>query len=95
MSLVFEAIQTEGLAEISYLIGDDEEGIAAVFDPRADVEVYLELARAKTSRSPIFSRPIFTPISLVVRVSLAADLNRQKSMSATREVRVTDLKTKK
>ena len=47
MSLVFEVIQTEGLAEISYLIGDDEEGIAAVFDPRADVEVYLDLARAK------------------------------------------------
>ena len=47
MSLVFETIQTEGLAEISYLIGDDEEGIAAVFDPRADVDVYLELARAK------------------------------------------------
>ena len=47
MSLVFEAIQTEGLAEISYLIGDDEEGIAAVFDPRADVEVYLDFARAK------------------------------------------------
>src|SRR5690349_14695746 len=47
MSLVFETVQTEGLAEISYLIGDDEEGIAAVFDPRADVEVYLELARAK------------------------------------------------
>src|SRR6266699_7236736 len=47
MSLVFETIQTEGLAELSYLVGDDEEGIAAVFDPRADVEVYLELARAK------------------------------------------------
>src|SRR5437764_14405551 len=47
MSLVFEAIQTEGLSEISYLIGEDEEGIAAVFDPRADVELYLELARAK------------------------------------------------
>src|SRR5919108_698503 len=47
MSLVFETIQTEGLAEISYLIGDDDEGIAAVFDPRADVDVYLELARAK------------------------------------------------
>jgi hydroxyacylglutathione hydrolase len=47
MSLLFETIETEGLAEISYLIGDDEEGIAAVFDPRADVEVYLELARAK------------------------------------------------
>jgi hydroxyacylglutathione hydrolase len=47
MSLVFETIQTEGLAEVSYLVGDDEEGTAAVFDPRADVEVYLELARAK------------------------------------------------
>src|SRR5207247_10286295 len=47
MSLVFETIQTEGLAELSYLVGDDEEGIAAVFDPRADGEIYLELARAK------------------------------------------------
>ncbi|MBA3962015.1 MAG: MBL fold metallo-hydrolase [Chthoniobacterales bacterium] len=47
MSLVFEAIYTDGLAEISYLIGDDEAGSAAVFDPRPDVEIYLELARAK------------------------------------------------
>ncbi len=47
MSLVFETIQTEGLAEISYLVGDDEEGIAAVFDPRADVEIYIDLARTK------------------------------------------------
>ncbi len=47
MSLVFETIPTEGLAEISYLIGDDEEGVAAVFDPRADVEIYVDLARAR------------------------------------------------
>lgn len=47
MSLVFEAIPTEGLAEISYLVGDDDEGVAAVFDPRADVEIYVELARAR------------------------------------------------
>ncbi|MEO7167305.1 MAG: MBL fold metallo-hydrolase [Chthoniobacterales bacterium] len=47
MSLIFEAIPTEGLAEISYLVGDDEEGTGAVFDPRPDVEIYLELARAK------------------------------------------------
>ncbi len=47
MSLVFEAIPTEGLAEISYLVGDDDEGVAAVFDPRADVDIYVELARAK------------------------------------------------
>ena len=47
MSLVFETIQTEGLAALSYLIGDDEEGVAAVFDPRADVDIYVEIARAK------------------------------------------------
>jgi hydroxyacylglutathione hydrolase len=47
MALVFETIETEGLAEISYLVGDDEEGVAAVFDPRADVDIYIELAREK------------------------------------------------
>ena len=45
MSLVFKTIQTAGIAELSYLIGDDDEGTAAVFDPRSDVEVYLEMAR--------------------------------------------------
>lgn len=28
-------------------VGDDSEGVAAVFDPRADVDCYLELACAK------------------------------------------------
>src|SRR6058998_1505528 len=45
MSLIFEAIQTEGIAELSYLLGDDDEGVAAVFDPRADVDVYVDIAR--------------------------------------------------
>ena len=47
MALIFETIQTEGIAQLSYLIGDDEAGIAAVFDPRPDVDCYLELAREK------------------------------------------------
>ncbi len=47
MALIFETIQTEGIAEISYLVGDESEGVAAVFDPRVDVDVYLELARGK------------------------------------------------
>ena len=45
MSLIFERIHTDGIAELSYLIGDDSEGVAAVFDPRADVDCYLQLAR--------------------------------------------------
>jgi hydroxyacylglutathione hydrolase len=45
MSLVFKTIQTEGIAELSYLLGDDDEGVAAIFDPRADVDVYIDMAR--------------------------------------------------
>src|ERR1700704_2858822 len=45
MSLIFERIVTDGIAAVSSLIGDDEEGTGAVIDPRPDVEVYLELAR--------------------------------------------------
>ena len=47
MALIFECIQTDGIAELSYLIGDDADGVAAVFDPRPDVDCYLELAREK------------------------------------------------
>lgn len=47
MSQIFERIHTEGIAEISYLIGDDATGVAAVIDPRRDVEVYLSLARER------------------------------------------------
>jgi hydroxyacylglutathione hydrolase len=45
MSLVFERIQTEGIAELSYLIGDDSAGVAAVVDPTPDVDKYVTLAR--------------------------------------------------
>ncbi len=59
MSLIFKTIQTPGIAELSYLIGDDEEQIAAVFDPRPDVDVYLEMAREeKLSITHIFETHI-------------------------------------
>src|SRR5437660_4817430 len=45
MSLVFKTSQTEGIAELSYLLGDDDEGVGAIFDPRPDVEVYIDMAR--------------------------------------------------
>lgn len=47
MALVFERIFTEGIAEISYLVGDDSVGVAAVFDPTPDADRYQRLARRK------------------------------------------------
>src|SRR6266480_995916 len=35
----------EGLGHLSTLIADDEAGVAAVIDPRRDVDVYLDAAR--------------------------------------------------
>lgn len=43
--MIFETVKTEGLAQLSYLVGDPAAGTCAVVDPRRDVEVYLELAR--------------------------------------------------
>jgi hydroxyacylglutathione hydrolase len=39
-----ETVRTDGLAHLSYLIGDRSTGCAAVIDPRRDVDVYLKLA---------------------------------------------------
>ncbi|MCW1923109.1 MBL fold metallo-hydrolase [Luteolibacter arcticus] len=59
MSLIFERFQTDGIAELSYLVGDDETGTAAVFDPTVDVEKYLSLARDnKLSITHIFETHI-------------------------------------
>jgi hydroxyacylglutathione hydrolase len=44
-TMVMETIFTEGMAHLSYLIGDKATGKAAVIDPRRDVEAYIELAR--------------------------------------------------
>jgi hydroxyacylglutathione hydrolase len=45
MPMVFRRIETQGIAQLSYLVGDDESGTAAVIDPQPNVDVYLEIAR--------------------------------------------------
>jgi hydroxyacylglutathione hydrolase len=47
MALVFETISSPGIAELSYLVGDDSAGVAAVFDPTVEAGRYLALAREK------------------------------------------------
>ena len=43
-----EKVKSEGLAHLSYLLGDGGE--AAVIDPRRDCELYIEMARARGCR---------------------------------------------
>ncbi len=45
--LVLEQIYTEGIAQLSYMVGDDAEGVVAVIDPRRDVDEYMEMARRR------------------------------------------------
>lgn len=45
MTLRFEQILADGVAECSYLLGDDAAHVCAVIDPRPDVEIYLQTAR--------------------------------------------------
>jgi hydroxyacylglutathione hydrolase len=47
MALVFETIPSPGIAALSYLVGDDAAGVAAVFDPTVESEKYLAIAREK------------------------------------------------
>lgn len=46
MALILEQINIEGIAQLSYLIGDDKAGVAAVIDPSRDVDVYLQMSRS-------------------------------------------------
>jgi len=43
--MIFRQLTHDDLGCASYLIGDEDEGVAAVVDPRLDVEEYLRLAR--------------------------------------------------
>ena len=46
--MFIEKIKSEGLAQLSYLIGDGNE--AAVIDPRRDCEIYAQMARERGCR---------------------------------------------
>lgn len=41
-----DRVFTPGLAQVAYLVADEDAGVAAVIDPRRDVDVYLDWARA-------------------------------------------------
>jgi hydroxyacylglutathione hydrolase len=43
--MIFRQITHDDLGCASYLVGDDEAGVAAVVDPRLDIDEYLRLAR--------------------------------------------------
>lgn len=48
--MIFQQFVLESLGHASYLVGDEKTGRALVLDPRRDVDVYFEAARAKGLR---------------------------------------------
>src|SRR6188768_277938 len=48
--MVFRQLTHDDLGCASYLIGDEDAGVAAVVDPRLDIEEYLRLARYMGAR---------------------------------------------
>ena len=43
--MIFRQVTHDDLGCASYVIGDEDEGVAAVVDPRLDIDEYLRLAR--------------------------------------------------
>ena len=43
--MILRQVTHDDLGCASYLIGDDDAGVAAVVDPRLDIDEYLRLAR--------------------------------------------------
>ena len=48
--VLIEQFRVEGLGHLSTLIADETAGVAAVVDPRRDIDVYLAAARAADVR---------------------------------------------
>lgn len=48
--MFFRQFYLQSLGHASYLVGDEKTGLALVFDPRRDVEVYLDAAREQGMR---------------------------------------------
>ena len=43
--MILEVIESEGLAHLSYVVGDRSAGVCAEIDPRRDVDAYLDVAQ--------------------------------------------------
>ncbi|HEX6589762.1 MAG TPA: rhodanese-like domain-containing protein [Longimicrobiales bacterium] len=48
--MFIDTFEAEGLAQLSYLVGDEVAGLAVVIDPRRDIGDYLERARERGVR---------------------------------------------
>jgi hydroxyacylglutathione hydrolase len=48
--MTVDRIYTGGLAQVAYLVADEAAGVAAVIDPRRDIETYREWAAERDLR---------------------------------------------
>ena len=59
--MLFRQFVDDDLGCASYLIGDEQAGVAVVVDPAYAIEPYLDAARGTESSSSASSRPTRTP----------------------------------
>lgn len=78
LSMVIETVFAEGVAHLSYLVGDKKTGGAAVIDPRRNVEPHIELSRKE--------RPVAVYCDSGYRASLGASLLRRAGFTDVRNV---------
>jgi hydroxyacylglutathione hydrolase len=48
--VIIDRVFTPGLAQVAYLVADEDAGVAAVIDPRRDVDAYLDWAATRNLR---------------------------------------------
>ncbi len=48
--MFLETVDTEGLSQLSYVLGDERAGVCVCVDPRRDADIYIELARRHNAR---------------------------------------------
>ncbi len=85
--MLLEQIQSEGLAQYSYLLGDRGAGECLVIDPRRDVEIYLDLARQNGMRIVNILETHIHADFISGSLELAARTGAPVSVSAEAEVR--------
>ena len=82
-TMIFRQLTHDDLGCASYLIGDENAGVAAVVDPKLDIDEYLRLAATSAIRIEHVWRPTTTPTTSPVTAASSPPPARPSTSTAT------------